>query len=452
MALQIDPVNFSGLAAIAGRGAGALNITAPGEMGLKSLQMIMQDKQAKNQLKVQAALDMAKIRSQDEQALRQAGIQRQQLEQQQQQFNQGQAADRSALGLKASLLPQQQMLQQQQAMQQQANSDRTYGLAAQNQGFNQQQAQQKSMQELMKQQAVELSNKKKEDLDKMGSFAVQASTSMDKVTDPQVARATQLEIINDAVANKFISKEDGTAMSNMPISSFKNFLGTQVSLTNKAADLKAMRGDNKDVTLKVGPNGEIEYHTLGKKETDQTEKDLNIVNKNIEELKQLRNIPDRYFGAQSLVEQGGTFIKEWAGLPVSKEEKEDRLKYKSAVATSKRLALDTIKELSGLAYTDTQFAFLQDVLPSIDAWSTPTDFKAKSIALEGYLNRSKGIKEKLLAQGMEIGTKRYEEAAKQELISRMAPPPEDPAMMNYYKQKYPNWSEDKIRRAISGGK
>ena len=425
MAINVSPANVSGLAAIAGR-RGLLNLPSPASAGLQSLQLGQQREQAAQR----AALQKQQIQAQELAALRQAQIARERnaLLAQQQQGQQQIARDR--LGLQQQQLAQQGLLQQGQLGLQQGQ----LGLQERKLNIAEEQNNKKLAFEQMKLGVEQLAKKKKEDLDKIGAFATSAKLAMEQVKDPADANLLRNQIIDEAVSGKMIDKGMGEQLRKQPLSAFNRAIDVFVLQAKRAKDLKAMRNkETSSGTLKfTDSNGNtIEYNPLSKPVTTETQKSLVYAQDNLKELTGLINeVPDEFLGPKSLNQWSNT-AKEWlSGVPglnklsPSASEKEKMKLYNSYNGKVNMLAMQTIKQLSGVQYSDKQLQFMKQIIPEIGPGTTKTIFDGKAENLVRYYQVVENAKKKLLDRGIQVSSdpnSKYGKELLQEIQNVKAP-------------------------------
>lgn len=398
MAINVSPANLSGLAAIAGR-RGSLNLPSPGALGLQSLQL----KQQKEQAAKQAALKQQQIQAQELASLRQAQIQRQQLAQQAQQSQARGLLDSRKLQMQGQQFGQQQDLKQQQLQQQQDQFGRK-------QGFTEDTVKKEMAMKQLQMETKELAKKKASELNNMGAFATQASLAMGQVKNPSDARALQVSIIDEAMKNKYIPKAEGERLKKLPISTFKNQMQFKVLQLNRAKDFKALRPKDKSsgmLKFTDSSGNTVEYTPLTKPNQTSTQKELLYARDNLSELTGLINeVPENFFGPQASG-QTLTQVREWvSGIPglgkvdPSKGAKTQLETYSNYNGRLKMLAMQTIKQLSGVQYSDKQLEFMKEILPEIGVSASKSVFDGRAKNLVRYYKTIDAAKSKVLAKGI----------------------------------------------------
>ncbi len=233
MAISINPVDFRGFAL---GGGGTPQLPNVGALGLQALQMRMaqQDREA------QERMNLARIRSADEAMLRQNILDRDRLNIQQNQFNKNLGLDKRKMGLLESQNAAENMFKQQQLDQSGMLDNRKIDLAFVEQKYNAWKAMQENARENLKLEMIQLKDKKKDEIDAMGAFAVNGRMAMNSIKDPNDARVMQLEILNEAEKNGYITKDMAKQMRNMPVSGFKNALEFKILQLDKVKEYQAM--------------------------------------------------------------------------------------------------------------------------------------------------------------------------------------------------------------------
>jgi len=237
MAISINPVDFRGFALGGGSTPQLPNI---GALGLQAIQAQMQSRDNAAQMAAQERMNLARIRSADEAMLRQNILERDKLNIQQNQFNRNYKLDKGKLGLLEDQNAAENALKKQQLEQGGMLDNRKLDLAAVEQKYNAWKAMQDTAKENLKLEMAQLKDKKKDELDAMGAFAVNGRMAMNSVKDPNDARVMQLEILNEAEKNGYITKDMAKQMRQMPVSVFKNALEFKILQLDKVKEFKAM--------------------------------------------------------------------------------------------------------------------------------------------------------------------------------------------------------------------
>jgi len=315
MAIQINPVDFRGFAL---GGAGTPQLPQVGALGLQAAQLIMSQQNAAADRAAQERMNMARIRSSDEAMLRQNIMERNKLEQQNNQFQQSLGLDKNKLALLKSQNLAENAMKAQQNGQEYDLASQKIDLAKVEQEFNKWKSIQDNARENLKLEMIQLKDKKTDEINTMGAFATTARLSMDKVKDPADARTLQLSILDDAVKSKYLTADQAKQMRNMPVSSFKNALDFKIMQLNKVAEYKAMNdiqnpkenGKSSGGMEIVAPDGTI-VKMQGLTTPTQTENQKNLITneKNTTQFEQLEKDYDPAFFT----------YKNQAGAKLSKE-------------------------------------------------------------------------------------------------------------------------------------
>jgi len=419
--LDISPANLSGLAALASRGDTNLNLPVPGELGLKALQLNMQQDQAKKEELYKLLALQQQARSQDYQTL---------------------ASSRGSGGGSSypQSIPNVEELKQQLAALNQPQLNQT-----------QQQAnpQQKVLESLQK-EMTKLLDEDDASTKEKGEFALQFKNMLDQASTPEEAHQIRNEGLKIARANKYLTSEEVDAASKLPLSQFKRgleFKAMQYGLANKYKD--SQKG-----TEEVSPD----TSELSAATKTQAQKDIVMSEDNIRQLEDLfSQVPDNFFGASSLGQQA-TKAQEWGeNIPgigkfvsPSKEAKADLKKYSSFQGKAEGLSLQIIKQLSGVAYTDAQLEYLKSILPSIGASTTKSQFEGRSQALFDWFNGIKEHRQNLLKNKIPLGSKEYNKQMKDFVLpskDEEAPPDNYNELRQFLKKKN-KYSDEEIETYI----
>lgn len=419
MALQINDPNFSGIASRAG---GQLDLPNAGALGLQALQIRNQDRQAQQAL----AMQKMQLRVQDEQALRariMEGQKQSQLNyqaQQQQGMAQNLLADQKT---QASLLA---PLQQQEAARKNLVEDRNFGLNLRQQGFSEEQAKQKQMEDTIKQETLKLTERKKEDIASMGAFAVQSKVAMDQVTDPQEARSLQLSILDNAEKQGYIKKEEAAAMRAMPVDGFKNVLGFKVSQLNRVSELMALKkeaspdkGKDGNITITDSSGRVIQISGQSAEGKNKTQEAYTDAKEGLGQLEKFANPPEEFFGlaaaAQSIT-QTRELGKIIPGVAPSRESVETMAKYKEYEGNASLQIMKTAKAMAGSRFSDTDLNTIEKIMPQVGMTKTKAEYGAKFNLVHEYLTALRDSKEKILKDGgLTLGTEEYDAAMSKEI-------------------------------------
>lgn len=256
MPLELQPPNFAALAAMAANGAGSLNLSVPGNLGLQGLQLSQQQREA-NQRNL---LGQMQLRQQGDIALGQQRNQRNELAQQGQ-YQQG------LLAQQAAQLQQQQAAQQQSGLLGQGNLDVARQQLAQQGQLGQAGLDVEKQKLFQIQQAKEIEKllgEKKEKLEEKGAYAAYVRLALEKAKTPEEAQQIRIDSLKEAVKKGYYTKEEADIASRGPLSQFKSLTEMEAFKNGKAAELKALMEMNKDKTksgtnLTISPDGTVEY-------------------------------------------------------------------------------------------------------------------------------------------------------------------------------------------------
>ena len=409
MAINIQQPNYSGLVAIAGKSA-PLNIAPTGALGLQALQQ----------------------RQSNEAAIRSAALQKMQLQQQGQ------------LGLLSNRTQNRAMdIQAAQAQNEMALKSRQLGMQGsqfqEELGFKRDQLSQQGdiaeseidvrnralAEKMAEAQMKELSNMKKEDLKERGAFASYGLLAMNGAKSPEEANQYRVEFLKEAGEKGFMTAEELKVASKLPLSQFQNALKYKIMQFGQVKEYKDMlaaqtpKEDKKSGinTITLPDGTQITTSTPTSKVTGDLQKDLVFAEDNLNQLKQVINsVPSNFFGASAL-KQDATTIREWAqGIPgvgsivgPSEKDKGELEDFSKVQGKIKNLAMTTIKQLSGLSYTDKQLEFMNDIVPQVGRGAVESVFKGKSKNLLEFYEQVKKGRQELLKDGIDLNHPEYEE-------------------------------------------
>ncbi len=451
MALQINAPDFGALNRVAGN-SGNLNLPIPGALGLQALQT---SNAAQN-----AALDR---QSRDQAILQSQGLQQQQLAQQ------------GLLASQQNQLAQQKMAQQGSQFDVSAALDRdklAAGIGQQDRMFGlEQQKQGLAEQELaMKGQAMEmakLADLTKAQIHEKGAFASYARLAIGQAKTPEEANQMRNEILKDAVNSKHISLEEAKAAAQMPLSQFKNSLDYKIMQYGAVNDFKDMMAATKPAADKTGTH--IEFNADGSIRSiaqdaaapvkAQAQKDIMFADDNISELKNMyKNVPDGFFGASALG-QPVTWAREWAEkapivgkmLGPSKESKDSLEAYSSLQGQSNNMAMNVIKQLSGVQYSDKQLEFMNQILPQIGPGAVKSQFEGRSKNLLRFFDIIKKERQDLLKSGVDVNSAEYKDNLLSKMQTTSSALTGSQGQFEQYRNdpRYNEWSDEKIKKGIA---
>lgn len=306
MALDIQPPNFGGMIALAGRNPGNLNLTVPGALGLQALQLNREQEASLRQY----TLQQQQLRQQAEAALRQHVLQGQQLQQQgslgqgeldlkQQNLNQQGLLGQGDLNLRKIALEQQGLLGQgelahkQQMAQQQNQIESAYkqgDLDLRKQAL---------IQDQQAKELAKLLDQDKKLIKEKGAFAAYGLMSMKGAKTPEEANSTRVEILKEALAKEYISKEEAEVARKQPLTQFTNGLQYEVLKYGAVSNYKEMMDTEKNKTAAVGtqiefnPDGSISSISQDPTASMKTETQKELKAREIG-LQQLSSIRDKF--------------------------------------------------------------------------------------------------------------------------------------------------------------
>lgn len=264
MALNINPANFSGTAAVAGRGISNAAITVPGALGLEAVKLNLTDRE----LEQRKMLELAQLQQQAQIANGAQGIQRQAMNLQAQQQQQSGLFDQQRLGMQNDQFAQELALKQAQMGQEMGLNQQKLGMQA---ALGAEENEIKKQAIFQKQQQAEmkaLMEEKKETIKEKGAFASYARLAMDSAKTPEEAQQLRTEILNEAVSKGHISEEEAKMAAKSPISTFKNMLGYKILQYGAVKNYKDMQPE-KEKGGKAGSLSVIQ-HADGSTEISST--------------------------------------------------------------------------------------------------------------------------------------------------------------------------------------
>lgn len=408
MPLQYQAPNFSGAAALAGRGGGNLNIEAPGRLGLATLQSRQQAEEAQRR----DALKLMQLRQQGELGLRQQGIDRQRLEQQklQQQSLLGQQQTQMTLGARA----------------QQDKLGFERDKLGQIKAMEQAKLQQKKQQEAMEREMAQLADMKKSQIKERGAFASYARLALEDAKTPEEAQQLKTAILNEAVQKKLMPAAEAEQAAKMSITQFKHALGLKIMQYGAVKDFKAMQPDDEQSgsTEVILSDGTVIRSTAEPSAPVETEHQKQIGSALLQ-LDQLEKIGESY-ADEYLTWAGETksaygrvsskspeFVKKL--LPGSEEAEKFRGKRASFIQGINRFFSAWVKEMTGVQFGMKELAMRKKEV--INEEDDPAAFKAKYNALIDDMKRATMIRQELLQKGIPINSKKFN----QEFQERMHP-------------------------------
>lgn len=458
MAIDIQPPNYSGLVAIAGKSA-PLNIQPTGALGLQALQQA-QTNQAS--LRDDAARRMA-LQQQGQLGLLSNQVQNRALDlQDSQQQRQG-------------LLAQANMNLDKQKLAMQGNQfDASLGMDQQKQNLsaltekdnldlnNRQLAEQTA-----KDQMVKLMADTKQNLQEKGAFASYGLISMSGAKSPEEAAQIKAAILEEAGQKKYMTPEEIKAAGSMSLSQFQNGLKYKVMQFGQVKEYKDMvaagkpaaAGGTQTITL---PDGTV-INTIGDTAPTKTKAQADIMGAkdNLNELNNLyKNVTPDYFGTSALG-QNSTYLRELGQsipglgsiLEPSSDAKDSLKKYSALQGAQEMMSMNVIKQLSGVQYSDKQLEFMKKILPEFGPTSVKSVFDGRVENLQRFFGTIQKARQQTMEQGFVPSEKEDSPFAKQLLInmqSNVAPKGPTDAERQFYKQN--GKTDAEIDAYFNGGK
>lgn len=410
MTVNINPPNFSGLAAAASNNTGNVNLPVPGALGLKGLELGLDQENARRQ----AMLEMMRQRQQSELVLQQQGLLSRRFEQD----------------------PRQMLLRQQDPRQLQRGPAQPNPVKeAENQFL-----------ESSKMDMAKLLNEGKDSIKEKGSFAAYAKLAMDKAKTPEEANQIRTEILKEALTKKYIDKEEAVFAAKLPISQFKDRLSYKIMQYGVVHEYNAMADKSKKE--EVGVSG------LTAPTKTKAQQDISSADENIRALKNLYdNVPEKFFGISALGQKLTKAQEIGKNIPIvgsliepSAEAKESLKQYSKFNADVQHLALTIIKQLSGVQYSDKQLEFLKEILPDIGVFQTRPELKGRAESLIDYFNYVKRSRKELLSSGVKLTPEEYET----QLLDKMEKYPEEDDLFTKYRNdpRYKDASDEDIKEGL----
>lgn len=409
MAIDIQPPNLNGLTAIAGKSA-PLNLQPTGALGLQALQQ-----QQTNDASLRAnALAHQQLQQQGQLGLLSNQTQNRALDlQTQQQQNQGVLAQAN-LGLDQQKLAQQgsqfssdlTLKQQQMALQQKQDQDQ---LDLKNRILAETTA---------KDQMAKTLALSKEELQNQGAFASYGLISMKGAKTPEEANTIRAEINKEAVSKGYLTQAQADTANTLPISQYTNGLAYQVMAKGQAKVYRDMVDASKPPANASGltqvfdpQSGKLVYSSIADKPVQaQAQKDVMGANDNLQELNNLyKNVPPNYFGVSALG-QTYTYLKELGQsipgvgkiLEPSLDSKDDLKKYSGLQGAQEMMAMNVIKQLSGVQYSDKQLEFMKKILPEFGPTSVQSVFNGRVENLQRFFEQTKVARDQVLKDGFKV--------------------------------------------------
>jgi hypothetical protein len=457
MAIDIQPPNYSGLVALAGKNV-PLNIQPTGALGLQALQ-----EKYNNEASLRdAALKQMQLQQQGQLGLLSNQTQNRQLDMQQAQQQQQNAMAQNDLAYK-----QQQLAQQNNQFNQSLNQDQSK-INAQGNQFNQELDLKNRIlaEQTSKDQMAKLLADTKAKIQEKGAFASYGLMAMSGAKTSDEQQQIRTTILQEAKANHYMSDDEIQLASQMPLSQFTNGLKFKVMQFGQAKEYKDMINAQKaqnptsGLTQVFDPNtGQLVYSSnMTKPNETQAQKDIMFANDNVAELKQLyKNVPEEFFGATALG-QPATKVREWAqNIPIigkaigpSDEAKKSLESYSGLQSTSNMLSMNIIKQLSGVQYSDKQLEFMNQILPQFGPSTVKSEFNGRAENLLRFFDEIKNNRDQLLKSGIPIGSPEYKDQMLNIMQNAVTKVTSGSDLFTQYRNnpEYKDWSDDKIKRAM----
>lgn len=334
MTLNLNPANFSGLGALAGKSNGGGGLSVPGALGLEALRTKLSKEEAlrkealeRQQMALQAELAHNSLTQQGELALRQQGIQREQMGMEQQAMQQKGLLAQQQIGQQNSQFQQSLGLDQQKLGQQGQQFQQSLGLDQQKLGFAAKQAEQQKAAEEQQREMARLLDEKKESIQEKGAFASYARLAMQKVKTPEEGQQLRTEILKEAVEKGHITPEEAKNTGRLPLSQFNSLLEYKILQYGKVKEFKTMAELNKpeepksdkggSTIIKQADGTEIILNTPTTPTATAAQKELKDRQKGLQKLATMRDeFNENYFTYAGQAKTGLSEIAEKAkGLP-----------------------------------------------------------------------------------------------------------------------------------------
>lgn len=423
MAIDIQPPNYSGLAAIAGNTDRPLNLHSAGALGLQALQQ----------------------QQSNENALRANDLANRQLQQQGQLALGTQRVAQQAMDQQAVQQQRQGLLDQNNLAMRRQEFGATGAQNATDNAYKQQQLAQTSLSEkdnldlqnrilaetTAKDQMVKTLALSKQEIQNQGAFASYGLMSMKGAKTPEEANTIRAEINKEAVSKGYLTQTQADAANALPLSQYTNGLAYQVMAKGMTKEHKDMVEASKPVPDITGltqvrdpQTGTLVYSSsASKSEISKLQGDIVGAKDSLREIKNIYGgVTDKMFGAGALG-QNLTQIRALLGtipgagkyLDATQEDKDALTQYNNMQAATNGLSMDVIKEKSGVQYSDNQLQFILKILPQIGPTHTKAEFDGRTQNLERYLNAVIQSREDLLKNKFKLGTPEFESAMSQKI-------------------------------------
>lgn len=432
VALDISPVNYAALAALAAN-SGGVNLQNPGALGLQGLQQ--QQTQLDNQQK--NALQLAQLQQQGGLALGQQNLQRQELAMQDRNRQGLLAQNQGELDLKRAIMQQQGAQNADSTMLEQQKLQMLGGQHTDNVALKQQEL----MQEQLQREMAKLLDLKKEKLQERGAFAANALVAMKGAKTPTEAQLIKTEILKEAQSSGILTKEQAEQARKMSHSQFTNMVQYETIKLNHVAEVKSLLDANEEkketkpgeVSFKQSPDGTIEYSSTPTTENITKSQEEFLSSKSgLEQLEPYLNPPENFFGLAA-GKHTATYLRELGksvGIGADQKDVDEMALYNKFNANAKLQIMQTAKALAGARFSDADLKMIEQIMPDVGAFKTKADYMAKADLVKKFLERSIKARQEILSTGSyKLGTKEYDEAFSAklpEIIKEAKEPVDDP--------------------------
>ena len=313
----------------------------------------------------------------------------------------------------------------------------------------------------------------KEDLHTRTTASAQFLNELKQAETPEQERMIIENNLNSAKESGIIDNDEYSKMWKAPTNEVSQILMSEIIMNDKILDrglvkskAPAERGKKEASTPTVQTDSDgassipfVKLETTTKKDVENEQIKTN------DSLNQLDRLTSQYkkdyLGAGGQLKRKVLGIRDYAStspiLGSTVELDDDQKKwlhnYSDFSANAKSIALQVIKDASGLSYTDKQLEFMKQVVPDPEV-DSPSIFEGKLDGMKNRLESIKGIKEGLIKQGVKLGTKEYEDKwiteAKTTMLSDQKGASEvDPKIqrtIEHYKNQ--GYSEDEVRSKL----
>jgi hypothetical protein len=380
MAIPVNPGNFSGLAAVAGRGAPNLSLPIPGSQAQK------------------AALAREGLLAQVSENRQNRDLEREKL-----------AAAQQA---------RQTMTPYQQAQ-----------VSHQQQGYQLQkeklQLQQKAMMEEINGRAIQ--QVESEEKDTIEAKAMAASGYLSMAEEDKNSGETRQALVAAGVQQGWWSEEESQALLEMPREQFdvlaKSMLLQSTQALKIHGQMKKKAESSAEKRIYDPETGQLVYETMPatKPNINKTQEEIGSLEETAANIDVIDQKFDRsYFGPWAeylktpvLNTASGVYnaIEDISGGDTTIRLDKDNAEWLTSRANFKadlmRTAMVLIKQLSGVQYSDKQLEFMFEFIPDIKT-DSPETAEGKIQSLKEGLKRSRGLKEDILKEGYKVGSPAYQ--------------------------------------------